>query len=115
MRTVARVVCPHPPDELVEVADVLYVRRPGDDPEYELWPSRRDGGGIGSAMYRHTEQGPMWDLRCTHDEHPGVGGLTAQLSRKTLAQLAEGLTDAEPQPATVLLPALVRTLGTLSS
>jgi hypothetical protein len=105
---VIRVVCLHPPDTSVEVADVRPVIRSGNKPEYGMWPTRRDGSGLGSAICRHRDQGAMWDLRCAHAAHTAPGGLTAQLSLKTVTRLVEECAagGAEP-PYIVLLPLLV--------
>ena len=111
MRKVVRVICPHPPDPPIKVAEVLRAIQPGSDPEYEVWPIRRDGRGTGSAIYRLHEERRMWDLRCEHHEHTAPGGLTAQLSRETVTRLVAlcAAGGADP-PHIVTLPTLVTVL-----
>lgn len=90
---------------------MLRAIQPGSDPEYEVWPIRRDGRGTGSAIYRLHEERRMWDLRCEHHEHTAPGGLTAQLSRETVTRLVAlcAAGGADP-PHIVTLPMLVTVL-----
>jgi hypothetical protein len=117
MKPAALIYCPHPPEQI----RIAYVRfNHINPPGWTLWhvtpPPDMPPPDSRNAIQRHLEQGPLWDVRCTHRDHlidhPGGGGLTAQMSIATLQELAK---DLDPNGQAELdrwsLPLLVLELG----